>query len=234
MRYSTFLWGGLALLCATACQKPEPEPEAVPLPTGLKSYVFFRLGSYWVYQDSASLRLDSVWVVSTDTSVVRREDRGQKLPSDKYQIFYMRTRSNNNGTDIIYSAARYCGLPYRGDASNGYPCWSITRGLSLPGSTADVGGADVFPYAIPRDQTPAGYLFGTIQPYWHSQPLAIAGRRCPDVMEVRVRADASEGGEPVHYYWAPHLGIVRQRVWRYGPQGFVPRTRTLLRSRIVQ
>ncbi len=234
MRYSTSLWGGLALLCATACQKPEPEPEAVPLPAGLKSYVFFYPGTYWVYQDSASLRLDSVWVVSTDTSVVRLVDKGQTYPVLKYQDFHTHTHSSWGGPDLIYSAKRYCGLNQQLDMSSLGPCWNITRALSLPGSTADAGGADVFPYAIPRDQPPSGYLFGTIQPYWHSQPISIAGRSYPDVLEVRVRTDASEGGEPTHYYWAPHRGIVQQRVWVYGVQQSVPHTRTLIRSHIVQ
>ena len=235
MRSYAYLGVILPLCFATACgQSDPPEPEAVPLPTGLKSYVLFQPGSHWIYQDSASRQLDSVWVVSTDTSVVRKVDKGETFPSDKYQSFRMRVRSNQGGQDLVYSAARYCGFPYREDASNEYPCWNIMRGLSLPGSTADAGGADVFPYAIPRDQPPAGYLFGTIQPYWHSQPITIAGRSYPDVMEVRVRADGSEGGWATHYYWAPRLGIVQQRVWVRDAQGFVPRTRTLVRSHIVQ
>ena len=63
----------LPLLLAGGCHKPEPdEPEAVPLPAELKSYTLFEPGTYWIYQDSASQRLDSVWVVSIERSVFRK------------------------------------------------------------------------------------------------------------------------------------------------------------------
>ena len=231
MRVSLLCLPLLGLLLS--CHKPEPEPDAVPLPAELKAYVMFKPGSYWIYQDSASRQRDSVWVVSADTSVVRQGWGGTPRPglSMKYVTFDLRTRSTRGGPDLVYSAKRNCGLPNRDNGTSEYPCWKVTRGLSLPTSTADVGGADVFPYAIPREQRrPGFYLFGSIQPYWHTRPVVVAGRSYPDVMEVQVLTDASEGGWPAHYYWAPGLGIVQQRVW----VGRVPRTRTLVRSRIVQ
>ena len=241
MRYSPLLWASLTLLLTTACPRrsPEPEPEAVPLPAELKSYVMFQPGTYWIYQDSASRRLDSVWVVSTDTSVYRRYDNEHDYVEIKYEKFTMRTRSNLGGPDLIYGVERYCGLPYRGngaDAGAMNPCWVVMRGRSLPGSTTGGGGGvDVFPYALPRDlYRPNFYVFGTIIPLWHSQPITIGGRSYPDVMEVWVKSDRSEGGWSTHYYWAAGLGIVRQRVYEFSPTRYLTRTRTLVRSHIVQ
>jgi len=220
----------LLLLLGVSCEKPLPEPDAVPLPADLKAYVLFQPGTHWVYQDSATRQLDSVWVVSTEMGEYRREVRGRSYPSQKREDFRLRTRSARGGPDQVYAVQRFCTLPSRDDSDGKWPCWAVTRGEALPNSTADVGGAQVFPYAIPRDRAPVGYLFGTMQAYWHSRPLALGDRTYPDVMEVRLLADASEGGWPAYYAWAPNVGIVRQRVTVRG----VPHTRTLLRSRIVQ
>ena len=227
----------LLALLATACHKPEPdEPTAVPLPAELKSYTLFQPGTYWVYQDSASLQLDSVWVVSTDTNVLRGLMSYSKIVSFKYEYFTMRTRSSSGDLDMVYTVKRHCALPMQEDMTQLGPCWSVTRGRSLPGSTAEGGGADVFPYALPRDMyRPDHYVLGTMIPYWHSQPIDIGGRNYPDVMEVWVKSDGSEGGWSTHYYWAPGLGIVRQRVRELDARGYpTPRTRTLVRSHIVQ
>ena len=81
-------------------------------------------------------------------------------------------------------------------------------------------GGGGFPYRIARDKstfTAIGYA------YWHSQPLGIGGQTYANVLEV----NAGYGG---HYSWAPGLGLVRQRL----KINDVPRTRTLVRSHIVQ
>ncbi|WP_310396411.1 hypothetical protein [Hymenobacter sp.] len=237
MNRSTLFRGALApalalgLLLATSCEKPPPEPAAVPLPAELKAYVLFQPGTHWIYQDSASQQLDSVWVVSTEMTEFRLVEKRKSYLLSKHEDFRLRTRSSRGGPDQVYRVRQYCGFPGRGDGDDTYPCWAITRGQSLPASTADEGDTQVFPYTIPRDRARTDYLFGVMQPYWHSRPLAIGNTVYPDVMEVNIPiADASEGGWPAQYYWAPGLGIVRQRV----RVNFLPHTRTLLRSRIVQ
>lgn len=118
---------------------------------------------------------------------------------------------------------RYCPLPSRDDdAGNNFPCWYILRIESEPNSTQEVGGrGDVFPYRIARDQST--YLNGNGYAYWYSQPLALGGRVYADVMEVKLTHFGL-------YDWAPGLGLVRERV----KVNFVPVTRTLVRSHIVQ
>ena len=41
-------------LLTLSCEKPEPEPDAVPLSAELKAYALFQPGTHWVYQDSAT------------------------------------------------------------------------------------------------------------------------------------------------------------------------------------
>ena len=62
-------WLGLA-----GCQKASPLPKHIvkpppdSLPQVIKDIGYFKPGSYWIYQDSASGKLDSVWVVRSDSS----------------------------------------------------------------------------------------------------------------------------------------------------------------------
>ncbi|WP_303309545.1 hypothetical protein [Hymenobacter sp. BT730] len=222
-----FLWLLALPLLATTCHKPQPEPEAVPLPAELKAYTRFRPGTYWIYQDSVTGRLDSTWVVSLKDNVYREYDHIDEWVPMKHEVFGLRTRSAWGGTDVVYSVNRNCGLPIREDeGDNGFPCWMIMRGQYLPTSTADEGSAHVFPYRIPKDQRVLRSSYAT----WHSQPLTVAGKEYADVMEVSLPVDASEGGWPAYYAWVPHLGIVLHRV-RYQGKLY---TWTLLRSHIVQ
>ncbi|OGX84359.1 hypothetical protein BEN47_03075 [Hymenobacter lapidarius] len=222
---------GLPLLLGVSCEEPEPEPDAVPLPAELKAYVLFQPGTHWIYQDSATQQLDSVWVVSTKLTEVRQGGLYSGAPINKYEVFEMRTRSSQGGPDQVFGTHRLCGANISDDGDENWPCWVVTRGESLPNSTADVGGAYVFPYIIVRDRARTDFLAGGMQPYWHTRPLALGARTYPDVMEVSLpRGDASQGGWPAYYAWAPNVGIVRQRVVVQG----VPHTRALLRSRIVQ
>lgn len=218
----------LPLLLLLACYRREgPEPDAVPLPAELKAYTLFQPGTYWIYQDSASRRLDSVWVVSTDMSIYR--SGGGSDPVDmKHEDFRLRTRSTQGGADQIYSVRRVCDIGIPEDATNFGPCWFIQRGESLPNIPAEEGGVEVFPYRIERDK--ATLIYAEIYTYWHSQPQTIGGQRYEGILEVKRPADAFEGYKPSQYYWAPGKGIVQQRV----RVNNVQRTRTLVRSNIVQ
>lgn len=153
-------------------------------------------------------------------SVLRVVAQRQDYLDQKHEDFRLRTRSSQGGPDQVYSVNYVCGMS-QDDASNLGPCWYIQRTESQPNSTQEVGGGDIFPYRIARDQST--YFNGQGYAYWHSQPVTIGRRAYGDVLEV----NSTYIG---HYDWAPGLGIVRQRV----KVRFVPHTRTLLRSHIVQ
>lgn len=225
----------VTILLLTGCPKADPEAEAISLPAELKEYSLFKPGTYWIYRDSASKQLDSVWVVTTEISILR-QGRSTEPPIKKHETFVTRTRSSRGGPDHVINADRRCGWPGREDVATisglpDFPCWTVRRGLVLPNSTADEGDTDVFAYRIERDKaTFLNVTNAVMYPYWHSTPVIIGGVAYNDVLEVKLTADASEYGWKGHYAWAPNVGIVRHRVWR----GYDLRTWTLLRSRIVQ
>jgi hypothetical protein len=231
-RLSYFSWPFLlaTLFLLTACPKPEPEPEAIALPAELKAYTRFSVGTYWIYQDSASRQLDSVWVVSLTDDIKRRKDQGRVI--DKYEMFSMKTQSNQGGPQRVYGVSRRCSGTRPGDANDNdnFPCWIVKRGLFLPNSTADEGDTDVFPYRLDWTRPAHGSTLAVMTPRLHPGPYAVGTATYRDVVEVRVAQDASEYGWKSHYYWAPNVGIVRHRRWL----GYDVSTWTLVRSRIVQ
>ncbi|MBW3372892.1 hypothetical protein KYK31_02825 [Hymenobacter norwichensis] len=228
-----FLVSLVLLLSSTACHKERPEPEAVPLPAELKSYTLFQPGTHWIYQDSATRQLDSVWVVSAEQTVHRlgNGSKNKTYPTLKYEDFRLRTRSGRGGPDRLYSIDRTCTLPNREDQASQLPCWSVRRSQDLPNSTADEEGTDVFPYLIDRDKASFLNIYNAVlYYYWNSQVQRIGGVPYDELLQVKLTADASENGWPVHYYWVSGKGIVRQRIRRNN----VVQTWTLVRSTIVQ
>ena len=63
----------IATFCFTSCRKDkQPEPKSYGQGSALQSvkdYAIFKKGTYWVYQDSTSLELDSVWVYKYEETV---------------------------------------------------------------------------------------------------------------------------------------------------------------------
>lgn len=224
---------GLAVVAvAAACHKPAPEPEAVPLPAELKSYTLFEPGTYWIYRDSATRQLDSVWVVSTEKEIFKLGSGGTSDRVDlKHEAFTLRTSSSSSGLQYVYTIHRECSLPYQESQSTKGPCWVLERGRYLPNSTADAGGELVFPYSIAKDKPTFLVAYAAIMyPYWYSQPTVLNGTAYSGLLQVKLTADVSEGGWPAHYYWVPGQGIVLRRINRNGRW----QTWQLVRSHIVQ
>jgi hypothetical protein len=54
----------LSLLCCT-CYKPDPVPY-YPIPEESKQYIIFPKGSYWIYEESNSLNIDTVYLYRSE------------------------------------------------------------------------------------------------------------------------------------------------------------------------
>lgn len=91
----------LALLSFAGCKKDkEPDPGPLYIPQEVKDYVFFQPGTYWVYIDSISGRVDSVAVYETthgfDTLTIG------KNPKRAYEIFVVKAHSFMDGWDYYF------------------------------------------------------------------------------------------------------------------------------------
>jgi hypothetical protein len=71
LHYSVFLVFGLSLI---SCKKdkneqvnPDPEVKLLEPSEELKSYAFFKPGSYWIYKNTTDNSIDSLYVLTVDT-----------------------------------------------------------------------------------------------------------------------------------------------------------------------
>ena len=64
--------------------------------------MFFKVGTYWVYQDSTSGALDSEWVYSSTDGFDTIRESYPSLPAGIYEWFKFRTYSNYGPVNEIY------------------------------------------------------------------------------------------------------------------------------------
>ncbi len=75
----------IVVLCLYGCTPTTPPAQHTPVSKELKSDFNFKVGSYWVYKDSLSGRIDSFFVVSNvDTSIITSYG-GHDYPKKSYE-----------------------------------------------------------------------------------------------------------------------------------------------------
>jgi hypothetical protein len=112
-----------SFLCS-CCKHPKPDDPKPPLPfrhcpKELLDYVIFQPGTYWVYEDSATGKFDSVWVTAFehDTAYAQflNDDRLQK--GDEFHMLYKTSYFKEYNQLIIH-------LSYDIKSPDIYPSWS--------------------------------------------------------------------------------------------------------------
>ncbi len=101
-KYLNIIILSICLMCFTQCKKdvaPTPITYTNYTPNQtIKDYCIFKTGTYWVYKDSTSGKLDSVWVYhynqTTDTFKKTQTDI-YYCPVYLYRTFSSKYRSNN-------------------------------------------------------------------------------------------------------------------------------------------
>lgn len=107
MKTAVYVIGFFTLLSMAGCRKGDDEDKGpLDLPKAILDYTYFQPGTYWVYIDSVSGRVDSVYVYKTLTGY----DTLQLFdyPSRAYQWIETRATSAMDGYDyIFYSSTSY-------------------------------------------------------------------------------------------------------------------------------
>lgn len=218
--------GIILLLALLAWQCRKDEKPVTPLPAGLKAYAYFQPGTYWIYQDSATGRRDSVWVTSARTWVHTTKDRNRIYGHN--EDMEVRMASNVLGEREYKTHCTCPSIPdssaFVADIKDVLPCWLVDEYWVSNGSS---GSSQVFAYSLRPEQPELG---GHAYRYLTPQRLA-SGRTFAQVVTLAfMTTDGAISSVPARYWWAKGLGVVQQRL--YLPSGV--RTRTLVRERIVQ
>jgi hypothetical protein len=181
----------------------------------VKDYLYFKPGSYWVYQNDLSGQLDSIYTISCDTAFNEVKGKYYKwislsytsikfwLRSDKYRIdyYYEEQKRVPDITDFSYGHALYR-FPYH-DSNSNFP-------------------HHCFSYPFTKSYSP---LFKEFIP-----SMIIKGKTYTDVAIFELKLDKSVSMPTLsfphsdygltRYYWSKGHGLVQieQRLWRTDTQ----------------
>jgi hypothetical protein len=95
-----------------SCRPPEKNVPTYYLPTPLDAFSFgyFKPGTYWIYQDSTSHLIDSVYVISADQSTISINGASSSAQSDGYggtfRRFGYQAHSSFEGVEYVNSVDR--------------------------------------------------------------------------------------------------------------------------------
>jgi hypothetical protein len=201
-----------ALLLLNACKPEKPEekvylgyfPATVPL-----QYLYFKPGSYWVYECDSTGELDSQIMVKCDTPW-----QHQSYIDYQYVIYNKKSITFKTSFNTIYFGTA---IPYNKSQVGKY-YFANSLEISGPNSSAT---DCVFFY--PFDTNSIGG-FGSSPTYYkgHYDSMQVLGRWYKDVRVFQVQYAGgfiepknvkTWGDGQITYYWAKNVGIIRQHVW---------------------
>jgi hypothetical protein len=229
-----FLFISLLLLSSLAslthCQeKKYVEPEPIPLPPGFKEWMFFKEGTFWVYQDSVTGAFDSVVVTRSENEIIAYPDKYDKKKIDeKSERILFETNSSLTGKKYRYVSTSRCFGDWRVDPNAhcfDIRCSDITEGDG--GHPFD--GNYIFSFQFYR--VPVGYIGNHyVQVAVRYNSLQVGSNTYKDVVVNHQLASNNEGGLESWYTLAKGVGIVHRR----HKLGNKLSARTLVRYHIVQ
>lgn len=90
-----------------SCEKPNSQNnnKTIDLETFYDSFKF-KTGSYWIYEDSISKEIDSIYVIKVDSGYYWNPPPVHGGPGTRrefYKLTYGNTRNENNDTDLLES-----------------------------------------------------------------------------------------------------------------------------------
>ena len=102
----------LGILFFSGCKKDQPEPPVDYLPQDFKDWMCFKEGTYWVYQDSITGKLDSTIVTWSKTEIQEFYlEKGDEKPIKKWEALIYETHAFSSCFTYRYVTVDYCMAP---------------------------------------------------------------------------------------------------------------------------
>jgi len=205
-----FLFSILTILFIGCHKDTHPPPPPLGFrhtPTQLLEYSIFKPGSYWIYQDTNTKRIDSVYVTGYEhDTVTANYFTGQTQKGDQYLMYF---------TDVYNGYSYQYYIPIWYDRTN--PNTPVTWFNILSGGSTQGFGGTSYPTEIPIPFNLNGVDFVTdsIQYCSNYFKLSINNVVFDSVFyqkhsHLKTRACNQHGlGRRCKEYYAPHYGLIR-------------------------
>jgi len=193
----------LLLNCVFSCKKDPTYPdERISVPQVLLDYGYFQKGTYWIYQDSTSLDIDSVYVTSSQQSTfITTPD-----PSRPYHGYF--------GTYDVYSKSSFDGMQYHysvetATSFNG-PCGIVEdRMNNMNYGTETWLMTDYFVSGQTFLSDPS-YTYAAVVYENQYDSLKVLNTYFKNVMLFRDGKNATQNNSVTNTYIAKNIGIIRK------------------------
>jgi hypothetical protein len=210
MKRYLFLFSLLVLTTLYSCQKDKKCRELSPilLEQEMKDWIYFQPGSYWIYEDSVTNTVDSVYV--TEAKIERKEHilSNEKCPYRIEDRVYITTGSTL-GKKIQIDGAYSLGTGVINDTTN-------TRGTATIRNQNHLGGDGGFSMYMffPVVQGTIGRWtgFGLIKHDTIFPTYEVKGKVFENVLRVHDNANGAYGAE-TKFYHAKHIGVIRKEIY---------------------
>lgn len=89
MKYNLILFLLINLFLVSCTKKTNPPEEIfIPVSDEFKKNWYFKAGSYWIYKDSISKRVDSAYISSTTTQIVSQDSSGKIINIEVINLLF--------------------------------------------------------------------------------------------------------------------------------------------------
>jgi len=193
-------WIGFVVLLLFGCRRDGGNGSSAQLETvddEVKDYFLFDAGSYWVYQDTVSLQVDSIFVLESSTS----RDTIQQTNGGLTAIW--ETVSVIKGSSLFGDTLiNWC----RPSEKIG-PQWKVRKQRQVNNITAGSAFAAVLPFDSTSTHTLDGV--GWITSEANHDSLMVNDSLFLDVVEFANSADSTEAGNFTRHFYARGVGLVK-------------------------
>ena len=203
-----FLYYALAFfifsVCSCSCDKEGGDPEPLPVidaPQALKDYIVFKPGTYWIYKDSTSGVVDSVFV----TDFIEGHDTlyPSHAASGIYEWFQVNTHSALDGYDYYYKF----------NADDIYhianTLYAVNREKLKPGDYVGTIYCFISPFTIGLTAYTV-YDVTTVSNYYSG--ITIGSHLFPEVVKIHETRNVTEEQQVTNFYFSKNIGIVRKEL----------------------
>jgi hypothetical protein len=199
------------LLFATCKPKPSP-PDQYSGPyylTEVRDYIYFKSGTWWVYENSLTLTRDCVYVTRTDTAFARVKHQKSK-DGDPYYHYVDYTAFQS----FMYSTYNKCELRLNswGVGTEGFT-YGIQKSYTcqLPHSNTSLLHIFMYPFNRSGAGLSASEIIDslTVKNKTYYNVVVFENTRESDHSLIPMNDRNYNGASKLKYYWAKNYGIIK-------------------------
>lgn len=197
---SKFLLFTFAGLLFNSCKKETPAKQFPyqPIPQEVRDYMWFDIGSFWIYEDSATQILDTIKVYNTEVEV--NPNYNQETPITHFEILSVYAKSNSTGCLYEYHAGTYSDLK-----TNGVVIKYFTPDEPKTAKRSEVLTRPFIPYKVYIRYPGEFTLIDTLSSY------VLNGKTYSNVKVYYHQYDGMMDFNPTKTWVAPNYGIIKKQ-----------------------